>query len=148
MAESGEGDRECAMRGPLGSTMVLLANELGEERLEGLTSKEVQEMNLGGDEMNHSSLAIVAVPDKEGKENETLVVNPIAVIGEQEVPQLVSLDWVFERVKTFCHVVGLSCEGFEDQMLAPFYAIEASRHHSRVIQNFRTTKKGNRELRG
>lgn len=42
------------------------------------------------------------------------------MIGEQEVPQSVSSDWEFVRVKTFYHVVGLSYEGFEDQMLAHF----------------------------
>lgn len=31
-----------------------------------------------------------------------------------------SSDWIFERVKFFGQVVGLSCEGFEDQMLALF----------------------------
>jgi hypothetical protein len=84
------------------------------------------------------------MPDKEVKENETLVVNPR--IEEQEVPQSMSSDCVFERVNNFCHVVWLSCEGFEDQMLALFYVTEASR-----LQNgsvcvpyvcFRTTNKG------
>jgi hypothetical protein len=40
------------------------------------------------------------------------------VVEEQGVPHSMSSDWVVERVKNFCHVVGLSCEGFEDQMLA------------------------------
>jgi hypothetical protein len=29
-------------------------------------------------------------------------------------------------VKSFCHIVGLSCEGFEDELVALFIAIEAS----------------------
>lgn len=99
----------------------------------------------------HSSLAVVAMPDKEVKENETLVVNPIAVIEEHEVPQSVPSDWVFERVKSFCHAVGLSCEGFKDQMLALFSAIEASRHQNGLVSVpdvcFRTTNKGNQELK-
>lgn len=131
-----------------GTSMVPLANELGEGRLEGSTSKEVHEMNLSGKEISHSSLAVVAMPDKEVKENETLVVNPIAVIEEHEVPQSVPSDWVFERVKSFCHAVGLSCEGFKDQMLALFSAIEASRHQNGLVSVpdvcFRTTNKGNR----
>lgn len=59
------------------------------------------------------------------EENETLVANPIVVIGEQEIPQSVSSYWVFERVKTFCHAGGMLCEGFEDQMLAIFSMIGA-----------------------
>lgn len=86
-----------------------------------------------------------------GKRVETLVVNPIAVIEEHEVPQSVPSDWVFERVKSFCHAVGLSCEGFKDQMLALFSAIEASRHQNRLVSVpdvcFRTTNKGNQELK-
>jgi len=53
-------------------------------------------------------------------------------------------------VKNLCHVVGLSCDGFEDQMLALFSAIEASRNQafagyvSKVY--FKPGTKGNREL--
>lgn len=83
---------------------------------------------LNGNEMNHSSLVVVKMFDKEVKENEPLVLNPIAVIEELEMPSSVSSDWVFESVKNFCHVVGLSCEGFKDQILSLFSAIEASRH--------------------
>lgn len=38
-------------------------------------------------------LALVVLLDKEVKENETLVLKPIAMIGEQEVPLLVSSNW-------------------------------------------------------
>jgi hypothetical protein len=37
------------------------------------------------------------------------------VVEEQGVPNSMSSDWVVERVKNFCHVVGLSLDGFEDQ---------------------------------
>lgn len=37
-----------------------------------------------------------------------------------------SLDWVVERVKHFCHVVGLSCEGSENKLMPMFIVIEAS----------------------
>lgn len=33
----------------------------------------------------------------------------------------------------FCHVVGLSCEGFEEQVLALFTAIEANRNESSML---------------
>lgn len=52
-----------------------------------------------------------------------------ALFGEaQGMPYSVSLDWVVTRVKNFYHVVGMSCEGFEDQLLALFPTIEASTH--------------------
>jgi hypothetical protein len=35
--------------------------------------------------------------------------------------------WVVQAVKSFCHFVGLACEGFEDELMALFIAIEASR---------------------
>lgn len=62
VSESGACDREWTMSGFLGTAMVSLVNELREGRLKGLKSKEVQEMNLSGDETNHSSQAVVAVP--------------------------------------------------------------------------------------
>jgi hypothetical protein len=75
----------------------------------------------------------VVLLDKEVKENETLILKPIAMIGEQEMPLLVSSNWVFERVKTFCHVVGTSCDNFDNQMLALFSTIEVSRHQTKSI---------------
>lgn len=66
--------------------------------------------------MNHFSLAVVKMFDKEVEENEPLVLNPIAVIEELEVPHSVPPDWVFESVKNFCQVVGWPCEGFKYQI--------------------------------
>lgn len=54
-------------------------------------------------------------PGEEVKGSELLIVHPLAVVEEQGVPHPMSSDWVFERVRNFCRVVGLSCEGFEDQ---------------------------------
>jgi hypothetical protein len=78
--------------------------------------------------MNPSSLAVGKMFDREVEENEPLVLNPIAVIEELEVPHSVPPDWVFESVKNFCHVVGLLCKCFKYQILSLFSAIEASRH--------------------
>jgi hypothetical protein len=44
-----------------------------------------------------------------------IIVHLLALDEELGVPDSVSLDWVVERVKNFCHVVGLSLDGFEDQ---------------------------------
>jgi hypothetical protein len=53
-----------------------------------------------------------------------LVFNLVAVIDAQELPAIISSDWVVSKVKKICHVVGFSCEEFEKQMLALFTAIE------------------------
>lgn len=65
-------------------SMFTVENELGEGRLEGLNSKEVQVIGLCGGKM--ISLSVVIVLDKEFKGNEPLIVHPIAVIEKQEVP--------------------------------------------------------------
>jgi hypothetical protein len=49
---------ESVMGGSSGTAMVSLVNEIEEGRLEGLNSKEVQEVNLSGDEINCSSFGI------------------------------------------------------------------------------------------
>lgn len=82
--------------------------------------------------MNNSSLAMVIILERERKENEPPMVNPIVLIEEQEVSHSVSSDGAFDWVKNFCHVVGLSCEGFEDQMLDLFTTIEANRHQNNL----------------
>jgi hypothetical protein len=56
-----------------------------------------------------------------------LDIHSLAVLGEQLGDNSVSTEWVVERVKGLCHVVGLSCVGFEDKLLALFSDIEA--HH-------------------
>lgn len=49
---------ESAMGGSSSTAMISLVNEIKEGRLEGLNSKEVQEVNLSGDETNCSSFGI------------------------------------------------------------------------------------------
>jgi len=38
-------------------------------------------------------------------------------------------------VKKFYHVVGLSCEGFDEQVMAMFSAIEASRNQDGLVSS-------------
>jgi hypothetical protein len=66
---------------------------------------------------------------------ESLVVHPIAVMDEQALPESISSDWVVQRVKKFYHVVGLSCEGFDEQVMAMFSAIEASRNQDGLVSS-------------
>jgi hypothetical protein len=62
-----------------------------------------------------------------------------------------SSDWVVQRMKIFCHVVGLSREGFEEQMLDLFTTIEASWNQNNMVSipNFcsKTDNRGKIELK-
>jgi hypothetical protein len=75
--------------------------------------------------------------------------HPFAVVEEATLPESIHSDWVIQKVKT-CHVVGLSCEGFEAKMMALFTAIEASRQHIVLTSSPRslsqTLNRGHREL--
>jgi hypothetical protein len=87
--------------------------------------------------------------------DEVLEMEPLEVIledvlEERDPPEQVSCEWVLERVKKFCTVVGLSYDGYEEQMMELFSAIEENRKASTV---FNTTEvlpksktKGKREL--
>jgi hypothetical protein len=44
----------------------------------------------------------------------------------------VSIEWVVERVKNFCKVIGLACSGFEDKLMELFKDIEAHQCSNRV----------------
>lgn len=69
------------------------------------------------------------------------------MVEAQGMPYSVSSDQVVERVKNLCHVVGLLCEGFEDQLLALFPAIKASTHRnsstSSLDLSFKSANRGN-----
>jgi hypothetical protein len=54
----------------------------------------------------------------------------LAVIEEPILLASDSLDWVVQKGKSFHHFVGLSYEGFEDELMALFNAIEATRNQN------------------
>jgi hypothetical protein len=62
-----------------------------------------------------------------------------------------STKWVVERVKDFCHVVGLSCDGFEDKLMSLFNDIEAHRYSNGVVTdnnfNAKFGSRGQREVK-
>jgi hypothetical protein len=58
---------------------------------------------------------------------ELLVLTPLAMDGGDGHHTRVSPRWVVERVESFYQVVRLSCEGYEDKLLALFEEIEAAR---------------------
>ena len=59
-------------------------------------------------------------------------------------------DWVLERVKSLCHVSGMSYEGYEVEMEKLFRKIGGNRGkmHSPVASPAKSISKGKRELRG
>lgn len=48
-----------------------------------------------------------------------------------------TLDWVLQKVMGFFHHVGLSCEGFEEEIMALFTAIEASRYQKELTITYK-----------
>lgn len=58
--------------------------------------------------------------------SEMMDIQAMVVLGKQEGSYSVALDWVVERVMEFCHVVGLSCAGLEEKLLALFTNIKAT----------------------
>lgn len=60
-----------------------------------------------------SSSEMVLYHEEGIRDSESLLVHPLAVVKEPASPESVTSDWVVQSVTSFCHVVRLSCEGFE-----------------------------------
>lgn len=78
-----------------------------------------------GVEMSPSSL--VLHHEEGSRDDETLNVHPIAIIEETILLVVEASEWVVLRVKSFRHIVGMSCEGFEGELMVLLTAIEASK---------------------
>lgn len=75
-------------------------------------------------------------------------IHPLAVIEEPILPIAKASDWVVQKAKSFCHIVGLSCEGSEGELLALLTAIEVSRTQNGTTSPFSPlTKSRNRTHR-
>lgn len=129
-----------------GTSLPLLEYGVGAGRKMGQEIQVVQATSLDGVEdgsslfsscggPKSSSMAVVPYPGEELKESEPLVVHPLAIIQEHGLPESMSSDWVVQRVKNLCHMVGLSCEGFEDQMIVLFNVIDASRYQKGSVSS-------------
>jgi hypothetical protein len=66
----------------------------------------------------------------------------LAVLEKEVGDDPMSIEWVIERVRGFCKVVGMSCPGFEDKLMELFNDIEAHRYFDRVRHNL-SAKFGN-----
>jgi len=95
-----------------------------------------------------------AVGGGEGAELEEfgpLSLMPLAVKVGKEPSLSVSPRWVVERVKDYYKLVGLSCDRYEDKLLALFEEIEATRNQT-IAENMATATavsgvKGQREIK-
>jgi hypothetical protein len=65
----------------------------------------------------------------------------LAAIEEPILPVPKAFDWVVQKAKSFCHIVGLSCEGLEEQLLSLLTAIEASRTYNGPVSPSSTLSK-------
>jgi hypothetical protein len=133
-----------------GNSLELLENRVGAMRLEGwnLEGMKVNYVNRDGFD---PSVVAVSYLAEENKGSEMLDIHPHAAIREQRGSYLVSSNWVVEMVIFFGHVVGMSCEVFEDQSMALCTAIEANWHQNGVGSvpdlSGKTRNKRNRELK-
>lgn len=108
------------------TTIVPLKNGVGDCSKEDQELQIVRASSLEGGEIGtslltscrdakHSYMEVVPYSAQGLKENEPLMVHPLAIIKESGLPEFMSSDWV-------------SCKGFEDKMLALFITIEASQN--------------------
>jgi len=77
---------------------------------------------------------------------------PLAVKVGKESSSSVSPRWVVERVKGYYKLIGLSCDRYEDKLLALFEEIEATRDHTiaetMAMASAVSRVKGQREISG
>jgi hypothetical protein len=92
-----------------------------------------------------NSLALMTSLEENLGDNELLDVMPLAVMEKDLGNE--SSDWVFERIRGFCKVVGISCPGLKEKMMDLFNGIEAQRFSDRVRHNNNSSTMGNRGQR-
>lgn len=75
---------------------------------------------------------------------------PLAVLGELGSSRFEISDWVVQVAMGFHQLVGVSCKGFEGQLLAILTAIEVEevRRQQGLASTPKKRNKGSRELRG
>jgi hypothetical protein len=144
--------------GPLG---LRSRNGLGSVSIsegEGVSAADVPREQEGSKELSlfsfQSDLRAVNVEGGVGDEVEglaTLSLLPLAVEVDKDSVSNVSPRWVMERVQGYYKLVGVSCDQFEDKLLALFEQIEAKRDQSLVDSLALVTSvsgvKGQREIK-
>jgi hypothetical protein len=72
---------------------------------------------------------------------------PLAVEMDKDSSSIVSPRWVMERVKGYYKLIGVSCDQFEDKLLALFELIETKRVQSLAMVPSVSGGKGQREIK-
>jgi len=131
--------RESELAGKLEPDSVLSpgagdGSEVGEQRTESLKQAAFDtalgEMDFREKGEGVNSLALVSCSEEDLGGDEMLEVLPLAVV-EKDIGNE-STDWVIERIRGFCKVVGISCPGFEEKLLDLFNVIETQRFSDRM----------------
>jgi hypothetical protein len=114
-------------------------------------------ISIEGENSDHGEKLLMGKELIQLRDEEVVDCEPLAVqkgdMLEGDLTKEETFEWVVERVKGFCHVVGLSLEGHEEEMLALFRATEADRktkashtENGIVVEPTPTSTKGKREL--
>jgi hypothetical protein len=121
---------------------------------EGVFSGGIPCKQEGSKEMSsfgaQSVLRSAMVEGGEGDEVEglgPLSILPLAVELDKGSSLNVSPRWVMERVKSYYKLIGVSCDQFEDKLLALFELIEARRADSLAMVPTASGVKGQREIK-
>jgi hypothetical protein len=106
-------------------------------------------------QMTHKGaiLQLIEFDDEEVVDCEPLAVQMGDTMKGEELNKKEACEWVVERVKDFCHVVGLSLEGHEEELMAMLRAIEADWNKKTspsvvdvAVEHTTTSSKSKREL--
>jgi hypothetical protein len=116
--------------------------------------RELEGLKEGSCAIIQSGLSSEIVEGGEGDDLEgmdPISVVPLAVEMDKDSSSNVSPRWVLERVKGYYKLVGVSCDQYEDTLLALYEQIEARRAHSLADSLAMVTTvagvKGQREIR-
>jgi hypothetical protein len=102
----------------------------------------VQQTDMGTEREADKNLGEIVRADtvEEQGESEMLEIQPLAIMGAKEC-QTVAWDGVLEKILAFCQELGSEIGGHEEELMALFTAIEASRNNRKV------GNRSNRELK-
>jgi hypothetical protein len=116
----------------------------GVKKGECLKESVVLNLNRGGSTSNY----MLGGEVEQSVNEEVLEIEPLDAFHADSKGK--GSDWVLERVRSLCHVWGMSCEGYEVEMEKLFRKFEGNRGkmNSPVASSAKATPKGSRELKG
>lgn len=125
-------------------------NEKNSSRIAEISSlvEYAEQVCCPGDEpLPPSELVLYAA--EEPSYYEPLNSYPLANIEEPMFLASDFLDWVLQKIRDFHQFAGVSCEGFDEEMMAFFTAIEADRKQKALISSpfSKSVSRGDHELK-